>query len=123
MIVKGQVFGGAAHFIGAALLETLPYDASGNVVSGSFTDYAPITIQNMPDLKYANIESPSPFSFNGAKGMGEGGGGPLMCISAALQDALYGKGIIIRDSHNSPMALFESRANLDRAKAVSVHHA
>jgi len=107
MIVEGQVQGAAAHSIGAALLEIMPYDSDGNVVSGSFTDYAPITIQNMPDLRCENMESPSPFSFNGAKGMGEGGGGPLSTLSAALQDALYDQGIIIRHSHNSPMYLFD----------------
>ena len=120
MIVEGQVHGAAAHGIGAALLEIMPYDADGNVLSGSFTDYAPITIQNMPEMKCANRESPSPFSFNGAKGMGEGGGAPLHAISAALQDALHGEGLIIRNSHNSPMALFDSRASLNRADVVSV---
>jgi 2-furoyl-CoA dehydrogenase large subunit len=120
MIVKGQVYGATAHGIGAALLENLPYDATGNVISGSFTDYAPITIQNMPDLKSENVESPSPFTFNGAKGMGEGGGAALHAISAALQDALYDQGIIIRNSHNSPMALHAARPTLDRAKSVIV---
>jgi len=86
MIVEGQVHGGAAHGIGAALQEIMPFDEEGNVLAGSFTDYAPITINNMPDLKCANMETPSPFSYNGAKGMGEGGGAPLHAISAALQD-------------------------------------
>ena len=39
--------------------------------------------------------------------MGEGGGAPLHAISAALQDALHDKGVIIQHSHNSPMALYE----------------
>jgi 2-furoyl-CoA dehydrogenase large subunit len=120
MIVRGQVEGGAAHGIGAAILEECPYDEDGNLLTGSFTDYAPITISNMPDLRYDHMESPSPFSFNGAKGMGEGGGTPLPALSAALQDALFGDGIIIRNSHNSPMALHRSRPQLDRAKAVTV---
>jgi len=107
MIVEGQVHGGAAHGIGAALQEIMPFDEEGNVLAGSFTDYAPITINNMPDLKCANMETPSPFSYNGAKGMGEGGGAPLHAISAALQDALYDKGVIIQHSHNSPMDLYE----------------
>jgi len=50
---------------------------------------------NMPDLLYSHIESPSPFSYNGAKGMGEGGGAPLRTICAALQDALYSQGITL----------------------------
>ncbi len=119
MIVAGQVHGGTAHGIGAALLEEMPFDQDGNVISGSFTDYAPITINNMPDLKCVNMESPSPFSFNGAKGMGEGGGAPLHAISAAFQDALYKDGVYIRNSHNSPMALYE-RLKVEEPKPVSV---
>ncbi len=107
MIVQGQIHGGAAHGLGAALIEIMPFDKDGNVLAGSFTDYAPITINNMPDLKCVNMETPSPFTYNGAKGMGEGGGSPLHAISAALQDALYDKGVVIQHSHNSPMALYE----------------
>lgn len=121
MIVEGQVHGAAAHGLGAALIETMPYDDDGNVLSGSFTDYAPITINNMPILKYANIETPSPFSYNGAKGMGEGGGAPLHTISAALQDALFDQGVIINCSHNSPMALYDY-IHANRPDIVSVEN-
>jgi len=121
MIVEGQVHGAAAHGLGAALIETMPYDSEGNVLSGSFTDYAPITINNMPILKYANIETPSPFSYNGAKGMGEGGGAPLHTISAALQDALHDQGVIIDCSHNSPMALYD-HLHGSQGGSVSVAH-
>jgi len=48
------------------------------------------------------MESPSPFTYNGAKGMGEGGAAPVHTVCAALQDALYSKGVIINDSHNPP---------------------
>jgi CO/xanthine dehydrogenase Mo-binding subunit/carbon monoxide dehydrogenase subunit G len=113
MIVQGQTHGGAGHGIGAALMEIMPFDADGNVLCGSFTDYAPITINNMPDLKCGNMESPSPFSYNGAKGMGEGGGAPLHSISAALQDALYADGIILQNSHHSPMFLYEVLKNYE----------
>lgn len=107
MIVKGQVDGAAGQGIGAALIENIAYDAEGNLLAGTFTDYVPITIGNMPTIKYAETETPSPFTYNGAKGMGEGGGAPLHTISAALQDALYDHGIIIGCSHNSPMALYD----------------
>ena len=107
MIVEGQVHGAAAHGIGAALVEDISYDADGNAIAGSFTDYAPQTISTMPDLKCSNRQSPSPFTFHGAKGMGEGGGGPLHSLCAALQDALHGQDIIIENSHNSPMSMFE----------------
>ena len=61
----------------------------------------------MPNLKYGHMETPSPHSYSGAKGMGEGGGAPLHAISAALQDALFQEGIIIDDSYNNASTLFE----------------
>lgn len=121
MIVEGQTHGGAAHGLGAALLEIMPFDKDGNVLSGSFTDYAPITINNMPDLKTLNMESPSPFTYSGAKGMGEGGGGPLYTISSAIQDALYDQGVIIQHSHNSPMYLYDY-VKEKKMKPVSVEN-
>lgn len=108
IIVEGQVHGATAHGIGAALLENCVYDENGNLLTGTFSDYVPITAMNMPDLRTGHLESPSPFTFNGAKGMGEGGGAPLHAISAALQDALYSSGIIITDSHNNASSLFHA---------------
>ena len=101
-IVAGQVHGAAAHGIGAALMESFRYDEYGNLMTATFSDYCPITPLNMPQLLYGNIESPSPFTFNGAKGMGEGGGGPLHTLSAAIQDALHARGVVITRSHMSP---------------------
>ena len=107
MIVEGQVHGATAHGIGAALMENCAYDDNGNMLTSTFSDYTPITAINMPNVKYGNIETPSPHSYSGAKGMGEGGGAPLHAISAALQDALLREGIIIDDSHNNASTLFE----------------
>ena len=61
----------------------------------------------MPTVRYANVESPSPFTYNGAKGMGEGGGAPLHAIAAALQDAVADRGYFVDDSHHSPSDVFE----------------
>ncbi len=108
LVVEGQVHGATAHGIGAALHETCAYDESGNLMTSTFSDYIPITALNMPDLKTANMQTPSPFSFSGAKGMGEGGGAPLHAISAALQDALFADGIVIDDSHHTPDSLFQA---------------
>jgi 2-furoyl-CoA dehydrogenase large subunit len=107
MIVEGQVHGATAHGIGAALMENCAYDESGNMLASTFSDYTPITAVNMPILKYGHIATPSPHSYSGAKGMGEGGGAPLHAISAALQDALFREGIIIDESHNNASTLYE----------------
>jgi 2-furoyl-CoA dehydrogenase large subunit len=61
----------------------------------------------MPNVKFADIQTPSPHSFNGAKGMGEGGAAPVHTLSAALQDALFDKGIIIDDSFNNGDRIFQ----------------
>ena len=106
-IVEGQVHGATAHGIGAAIMENYHYDEGGNLMTSSFSDYTPITALNMPDLNCASQESPSPFSFNGAKGCGEGGGAPLHTISAAIQDALVDEGVIVGDTFNSATAIFE----------------
>lgn len=119
-IAHGQVHGATAHGLGAALMETFDYDAGGNLLTSTFSDYCPITPLNMPDVSYGNIESPSPFSYNGAKGMGEGGGAPLHTISAALQDALHGEGVIVTDSHHSPPKLFERLSGPRKEKGVRV---
>jgi CO/xanthine dehydrogenase Mo-binding subunit len=107
-IVEGQVHGCTAHGIGAALMENCAYDSDGNMLTSTFSDYTPITSMNMPDLRYGHFESPSPFTLNGAKGMGEGGAAPVHTMCAALQDALYPSGVIIEDSHNTGDSLFRS---------------
>jgi len=107
-IVEGQVYGATAHGIGAALMENCVYDAVGNMLTSTFSDYLPITAVNMPNIKYGHIETPSPHSYSGAKGMGEGGAAPLHTISAALQDALFAQGIIIDDSFNNADRLFRA---------------
>jgi len=107
-IVEGQVYGATAHGIGAALLENCVYDAVGNMLTSTFSDYTPITALNMPTVKYGHIETPSPHSYSGAKGMGEGGAAPIHTISAALQDALFSNGIIIEDSFNNADTLFRA---------------
>jgi 2-furoyl-CoA dehydrogenase large subunit len=119
-IVAGQVHGAAAHGIGAALMEAHIYDKGGNLLTSTFTDYTPITSMSMPDLLFGDIETPSPFSYNGAKGMGEGGGAPLHTISAAVQDALFDQNVIIRKSFNSPNEIYEAIKRADRSSAVKV---
>jgi 2-furoyl-CoA dehydrogenase large subunit len=107
-IVEGQVYGATAHGIGAALMESCVYDAVGNVLTATFSDYTPITAMNMPNVKYTHIETPSPHSYSGAKGMGEGGAAPIHTISAALQDALFSNGILITDSFNNADTLYRA---------------
>jgi len=108
MNVGGQVHGATAHGIGAALMESCEYSPEGNMLTATFSDYTPITAANMPDLLCGEIESPSPFSYNGAKGMGEGGAAPVHTLCAALQDALFASGVFICDSFHTGDRLYKA---------------
>jgi 2-furoyl-CoA dehydrogenase large subunit len=102
MIVEGQVHGATAHGLGGALRENFEYDEDGQLLNSNFLWYHPPTATDVPHIKTANIESPSPFSGTGAKGMGEGGGAPLHTICSAIQDVIGTEGPIVDDSFNPP---------------------
>ena len=100
-IVEGQVLGATAQSLGAAMWETFPYDEEGNLLTPNFYDYHVPHALDMPPIKTGFIESPSPFTPFGAKGMGEGGGAGLSAVAAAIQDALRPVGNpYVTDSHN-----------------------
>jgi 2-furoyl-CoA dehydrogenase large subunit len=99
-IVEGQVHGATAHGIGAALYEAFEYDEDGQLLQSSFYDYHAVTSLDVPPIKTSHVETPSPFTPNGAKGMGEGGGAPLHAICSAIQDALDDDAPIVSDTHN-----------------------
>jgi len=77
--------------------ENCVYDAVGNMLTATFSDYTPITALNMPNVKYAHIETPSPHSYSGAKGMGEGGG-PHSQFPLRCRMPYFSSGILITDS-------------------------
>jgi len=88
-IVEGQIHGGVAQGLGGALLEELVYDASGQLLTTSLLDYLLPTAAEMPPLAVEHLQSPSPFTPGGMKGMGEGGCiGALPAIANAVADAL-----------------------------------
>ena len=92
LIVEGQIHGGLAQGLGQALLEHCAYDDGGQLVAGSFMDYAIARADDLPDFVTECDES-QPCTHNplGAKGCGEAGsiGTPAALVSAAL-DALRG---------------------------------
>lgn len=88
-LVNGQVRGGFAHALGAALYESLAYGEDGSFAAGSFMDYLVPTANEVPDPIILHMESPSPFTPLGAKGVGEGNCmSTPVCIANALADAL-----------------------------------
>jgi carbon-monoxide dehydrogenase large subunit len=88
-IVEGQIAGGIAQGIGGALLEELVYDETGQLVTGSFMDYALPTFAHAPALEMHHLETPSSTNPGGFKGMAESGtiGAPA-AIANAVADAL-----------------------------------
>jgi CO/xanthine dehydrogenase Mo-binding subunit len=99
-IVDGQVHGATAHGIGAALYEALEYDEEGQLMQSSFYEYHAVTALDVPPIKTVHVETPSPFTPNGAKGMGEGGGAPLHAVCSAIQDALDDDSPVVAHTHN-----------------------
>ncbi|QLL09243.1 xanthine dehydrogenase family protein molybdopterin-binding subunit [Mycobacterium vicinigordonae] len=88
-LVAGQVFGSTVQGIGAALYEQLPYTDDGHPVVQSMWDYFPPLPANVPPIELVHLETPSPFSLNGAKGAGEGGAIPLpAALANAIRDAI-----------------------------------
>ena len=117
-IVEGQVMGATAHAIGAAMFESFTYDEEGNLLTPNFYDYHVPHTLDMPPLQTAAIESPSPFTPLGTKGMGEGGGGGIHCIGAALQDALRESGgALVTDSHNPYHRVWEMLREPERSRS------
>jgi 2-furoyl-CoA dehydrogenase large subunit len=88
-MVEGQIRGGFAQAVGAALYEELSYGDDGSFLSGTFADYLLPTATEVPDLAMLHIESPSPFTPLGAKGVGEGNCmSTPVCLANAVADAL-----------------------------------
>jgi 2-furoyl-CoA dehydrogenase large subunit len=72
LVAEGQVRGGFAHGVGAALFEHVVYDEDGNLLTGTFMDYLCPTAADVPSLRSEHLETLSPFTALGAKGLGEG---------------------------------------------------
>ena len=84
-LAHGQVLGGLAHGLGAALFEEHVYDDDGNLLTTTFVDYCCPTATELPSPRTAMVESPSPLTPLGAKGLGEGN---TMSAPAAMANAV-----------------------------------
>lgn len=94
MIVEGQVYGGTAQGIGTALYEEMPYDGAGQPLATTLADYLLPGPTEVPDIRIDHMETPSPLTWFGQKGLGEGGAiGPPAAIANAVNDALRGTGV------------------------------
>jgi carbon-monoxide dehydrogenase large subunit len=110
MIVHGQQHGAVAQGIGQALIERCVYDpASGQLLSGSFLDYAILRADDLPEISVISRDVPSPTNPLGVKGAGEGGtvGAPGAVIHALL-DALGPLGVAHIDMPATPERVWQA---------------
>ena len=93
VIVQGQVHGGAAQGIGAALSEEIVYDTDGQPRTTTLADYLVPTPDVLPDFTVEHLQTPSPHTPGGMKGMGEGGtNAAFSCVLNAVLDAVGSAG-------------------------------
>jgi aerobic carbon-monoxide dehydrogenase large subunit len=106
-IVDGQVHGGVAQGIGAALYEEVVYDNEGQLHTASLVDYLVPAASEIPSMQVVHLDTLSPTTLGGFRGMGEGGtiGAPA-AIANALADALSPLGIEIDELPVTPERLF-----------------
>src|SRR5499426_1487808 len=103
MIVDGQVQGGTAQGIGTCLLEAVSFDAQGQPLASTMLDYLLPGAAEVPDVRVLHMETPSPHTEFGMKGIGEGGAvGPPAAIVSAVNDALHCIGAEVRDLPLTP---------------------
>ena len=107
MIVDGQVHGGVAQGIGAALYEEMIYNDEGQNVTASLVDYVVPSATEIPSIGVVHIEAASLTTLGGFRGMGEGGtiGAPA-AVANAVADALAPLGIEVFELPVTPERLF-----------------
>lgn len=117
MIVEGQIVGGAVQGISGALLERLEYDSSGQLLSGTFMDYALPTAADCARVEAIVFEDqPTPSNPLGAKGVGEAGtSGAGAAIANAVADALRPLGARVTEIPLTPERIWRAVQNAKRA--------
>jgi 2-furoyl-CoA dehydrogenase large subunit len=96
LLAEGQMRGAFAQGIAAALYEEFVTDEAGAFLSGTFADYLVPTVSEIPPVELLHMESPSPFTPLGAKGLAEGNCMSVpACIANAVADALGVKDVSV----------------------------
>jgi len=94
LLAEGQRHGGIAQGVAQALVEEFVYDAEGNPLTSTLTDYAAITAAELPSFELVNRQTPTDVNPLGAKGIGEAGTiGAVPAVQNAVIDALSPLGV------------------------------
>ena len=111
MIVEAQVVGGVAQGLGTALYEEIPYDENGQPLASTFLDYMIPGAMEVPDVRVLHMETPSPHTKFGIKGMGEGGAiAPPAAVVNAINDALRPLGAEVNETPVTPERVLDAIA-------------
>jgi len=111
MIADGQVYGGTAQGIGTALYEEMQFDAQGQPQGSTLSDYMLPGPAEVPEVRILHMETPSPYTRFGQKGIGEGGAiAPPAAITNAVNDALKDLGAELLVSPVTPRRVVEAIA-------------
>jgi carbon-monoxide dehydrogenase large subunit len=102
-LVAEQVRGGVVQGIGSALYEQIVYDDTGQILTRTLMDYLVPGAAEMPDIEVYHLETPSPYTVGGFKGVGEAGttGAPAAVINA-INDALAPLGVRLTEQPATP---------------------
>jgi carbon-monoxide dehydrogenase large subunit len=116
LLIDGQVHGGIAHAIGQALYERVHYDEDGQLVTGTFVDYALPTAAELPSFETDRTVTPSPVNSLGAKGVGEAGTiAASPAVTNAVIDALRPLGVTYINMPLTPMRVWGAIAEAQAA--------
>ena len=103
MVVDGQIYGGAAQGIGTALYEEMAYSSEGQPLASTLSDYLLPGATEVPAIRIVHMETPSPYTEFGQKGIGEGGAiAPPAAIVNAINDALADCGVELTETPVTP---------------------
>jgi carbon-monoxide dehydrogenase large subunit len=109
LLIDGQVHGGITHGLGQALFEQIHYDETGQLVTGSFVDYALPTAAELPSYETDRTVTPSPVNSLGVKGVGEAGTiAGSATVTNAVIDALRPLGVKFIDMPLTPMRVWQA---------------
>jgi carbon-monoxide dehydrogenase large subunit len=109
MLVEGQIQGGVVQGLGQALLEQAVYDSDGQLVTGSFMDYAMPRAHDVPMIAVASHPVPTKTNPLGAKGCGEAGtSGGLPAVANAVVNALSDLGIRHLEMPMTPARIWQA---------------
>ena len=109
LVVDGQIYGGLAQGIGTALYEEVRFDARGQPLASTLSDYLLPGAAEVPEPRIDHMETPSPYTQFGVKGIGEGGAiAPPAAIANAINDALRPLGVEMLHSPVSQRRIVEA---------------